>query len=46
MNSGKFKVVHELETYLPVCPYDAEWTVLGQGKTETRGEKKFTGTDD
>ncbi len=32
MNSGKFKVVHELETYLPVCPYDAEWTALGEGK--------------
>ena len=32
MNSGKFKVVHELEAYLPVCPYDAEWTALGEGK--------------
>ncbi len=31
-NSGKFKVVHALEQMLPVAPYDAEWTALGEGK--------------
>ncbi len=32
LNSGKFKVVHELEAYLPVRPYDAEWTAVGKGE--------------
>ena len=32
MNSGKFKVVHEIEAMLPVKPYDAEWTALGKGE--------------
>lgn len=32
LNSGKFKVVHALESRLPVAPYDAEWVVLGSGK--------------
>ncbi len=31
LNSGKFKVVHEIESMLPVRPYAAEWTALGQG---------------
>ena len=32
LNSGKFKVVHEIERELPLSPYDAEWEVLGRGK--------------
>lgn len=32
LNSGKFKVVQELEKMLPVAPYDAEWNALGEGK--------------
>ena len=31
MNSGKFKVVHEIEKELPLSPYDAEWEALGRG---------------
>jgi len=38
LNSGKFKIIHELETVLPAALFDAEWTVLerGRGKTYTR----------
>ncbi len=32
MNSGKFKIVHEVEEILPLKPYDAEWEVLSRGK--------------
>ncbi len=32
LNSGKFKVVHEIEKLLPIRPYDAEWTAVGRGK--------------
>lgn len=32
LNSAKFLVVHALEAYLPVRPYDAEWSALGRGK--------------
>lgn len=32
LNSGKFKVVHEIEKELPLSPYDAEWEALGRGK--------------
>lgn len=32
LNSGKFKVVHEMEAKLPYAPYDVEWDKLGQGK--------------
>lgn len=36
LNSGKYRVVHAIEQYLPVRPYDAEWTALGEGKDENR----------
>ncbi len=36
LNSAKFKVVHEIESLLPIRPYDAEWTVLGRGKDRTK----------
>jgi hypothetical protein len=32
LNSGKFKVVHEIESRLPASPYDAEWEALGRGE--------------
>lgn len=32
LNSGKFKVIHEIEKRLPLSPYDAEWEVIGRGK--------------
>ncbi len=32
LNSGKFKVIHEMEKELPLSPYDAEWEALGRGK--------------
>jgi len=34
LNTGKFKVVHQLEALLPVKPYDAEWVALGQGENK------------
>lgn len=32
LNSGKFKVIHEIEKELPISPYDAEWDAIGRGK--------------
>jgi hypothetical protein len=32
LNSGKFKVVHAIESRLPVAPYDAEWEAVGRGE--------------
>lgn len=32
LNSGKFRVIHEIEKELPISPYDAEWKTLGEGK--------------
>ena len=32
LNSGKFKVIHEIEQGLPLAIYDYEWKVLGEGK--------------
>src|SRR5579885_688417 len=34
LNTAKFKVVHEIERYLPVRPYDAEWEALGRGENK------------
>ncbi len=31
LNSAKFRVVHEIETYLPLRPYDAEWSLVKRG---------------
>ena len=31
LNSGKFKVIHEIEKKLPLALYHGEWIVLGQG---------------
>lgn len=32
LNSGKFKVINEIEMELPLSPYVAEWEALGRGK--------------
>lgn len=32
LNSAKFKVIHELESLLPVAPYDMEWQKVERGK--------------
>lgn len=32
LNSGKFKVIHELEKKLPVSVYGAEWQAVGRGE--------------
>lgn len=34
LNSGKFKVIHEIEKLLPIRPYDCEWTMVGRGKVK------------
>ena len=32
LNTAKFKVVHEIESLLPLAPYDAEWEALERGE--------------
>ncbi|MCF7844775.1 MAG: hypothetical protein K9M03_03035 [Kiritimatiellales bacterium] len=32
LNSGKFKVIHELEKKLPYALYDREWEILKEGR--------------
>lgn len=32
LNSGKFKVIHAIESKLPSSPYDAEWEAVGRGE--------------
>lgn len=32
LNSGKFKVIHEMEQHLPFPAYEREWEILGKGK--------------
>lgn len=32
INSGKFKVIHQIEEQLPLSPYNAEWEMLGRGE--------------
>jgi hypothetical protein len=32
LSSGKFAVIHQMEKYLPLAPYTAEWALLGMGK--------------
>lgn len=33
LNAGKFSVIHEIESGLPLALYDHEWDVLGRGKS-------------
>jgi hypothetical protein len=32
LNTAKFKVLHEIESRLPVAPYDEEWEKVGRGQ--------------
>lgn len=32
LNEGKFKVIHLIESRLPLALYDAEWETIGRGK--------------
>lgn len=32
LNTAKFKIIHEMEGYLPFSPYRAEWSEVGGGK--------------
>jgi hypothetical protein len=32
LSTAKFKVVHEIENYLPIRPFDAEWEAVGRGQ--------------
>jgi len=34
LNTGKFKVLHEIEKRLPLALYQYEWEVLGEGKNK------------
>lgn len=36
LNSGKFKVIHEMEQHLPFPCYDREWELLGEGKEKSK----------
>lgn len=36
LNSGKFKVIHEIEQLLPLAIYDYEWKILGEGKDKNK----------
>gem|GEM_PF-6676673 len=36
LNSDKYKVVNELEEYLPIKPYAAEWVILEKGKNSKK----------
>jgi len=34
LNTGKFKVIHEIESNLPLALYDYEWEILEEGKNK------------
>jgi|Deesub1362A_J573_1020465.scaffolds.fasta_scaffold04659_7 hypothetical protein len=36
LNSGKFKVIHEMEQNLPFPCYDKEWEILGEVKEKSK----------
>ena len=36
LNSGKFKVIHEMEEKLPFACYDREWEILGAGEDNVK----------
>ncbi len=36
LNSGKFKVIHEIEALLPLNLYSYEWELLGRGKDKKK----------
>jgi len=36
LNTGKFEVIHAIESKLPLSLYDTEWEVLGRGKEKNK----------
>ncbi len=36
LSTGKFDIVHRMETHLPMAPYRAEWEVLGGGNDSSK----------
>ncbi|MAZ40538.1 hypothetical protein CL654_00265 [bacterium] len=36
LNTGKFKVIHAIESRLPLSLYDTEWDVLGRGEDKEK----------
>lgn len=36
LNTGKFNVLHKIESKLPLSLYDYEWEVLGEGKDKNK----------
>ncbi len=34
LNSNKFKIIHQMEKYLPSNPYDYEWSLVGKGNSK------------
>ncbi|MHA1882105.1 MAG: RipA family octameric membrane protein [Candidatus Thorarchaeota archaeon] len=36
LNSGKFKVIHEIEKHLPMALYAYEWKLLGEGNDKKK----------
>ena len=36
LNSGKLKMIHAIETKLPLSLYDTEWDVLGRGNDKSK----------
>jgi hypothetical protein len=32
LNTAKFKVIHQIESRLPISPYHAEWIAMGEGR--------------
>lgn len=36
LSTGKFVVIHQMEAYLPMAPFTAEWRVLGSGKDKSK----------
>ncbi|MBP7811823.1 MAG: hypothetical protein KA054_03205 [Candidatus Moranbacteria bacterium] len=36
LNSGKFDVIHAVETKLPLSLYDSEWEILGRGNDRSK----------
>lgn len=36
LNTGKFKVIHEIEKFLPLSLYKYEWEILGRGEDKAK----------
>lgn len=36
LNSGKFEVIHQMESLLPFQPFDLEWEIIKKGERQNR----------